>query len=531
MISKSAVRKFFNRKLSSSEKAKRFTDRALDRKLDALSPRPVFHTEPRHSQKVAFLLCAKYDGYMPSMDMGLGKTKLMLDLFAWRKAADVSRRLLVLVPNATNVVTWGVEAATHTPQLTIAEVGEDVSGESRRDLLLGDSDAVFITYAGLLRLACTGKGDNETGWKSDPKRIREIGRAFNMIVLDESTFLRSHKSLTFRVLRQLRKYIEYLYCLTGTPHGNDVHHLWPQFYLMDRGYTLGETLGLYRAAYFIEHENPWTGGPEYEFDKRKAKQLHRRIKNRSVRYESSECVDLPECVSIKKYVTLPESTWAYHDRLVQEYRQSRGNPELLKNSYHRMRQLTSGYLAIEADGGPKIEVTFKENPRIDAVLAVLNEAPDDCKLVIFNEYTHTGDLLEKAIRAERVGMVRIYGKSTKKKQALRRFINDLDCRVMLMQSKSGSYGLNLQHANYVVFAESPVDPIVRSQAEKRCHRHGQKRKVFVVDIIVKGSVDVKIMRALAEGKSLFDLIVDGKETLDDRRRKPKRAARTRIRSH
>jgi SNF2 family DNA or RNA helicase len=58
-----------------------------------------------------------------------------------------------------------------------------------------------------------------------------------------------------------------------------------------------------------------------------------------------------------------------------------------------------------------------------------------------------------------------------------------------------------------------VDPIIRRQAEKRCHRGGQTETVFMWDLVVKNTVDEKIVQYVQEGKSLFDAIIEGKETL------------------
>jgi SNF2 family DNA or RNA helicase len=96
---------------------------------------------------------------------------------------------------------------------------------------------------------------------------------------------------------------------------------------------------------------------------------------------------------------------------------------------------------------------------------------------------------------------------------LHRFQRDAACRFLLLNNQSGALGLNLQVANYVIFYERPVSPIVSQQAEARCLRTGQQRTVFFYDLVAKGTVDEKIARYLEEGKDLFNAIVAGKETL------------------
>jgi len=88
-------------------------------------------------------------------------------------------------------------------------------------------------------------------------------------------------------------------------------------------------------------------------------------------------------------------------------------------------------------------------------------------------------------------------------------------KVLVANSKSGGAGLNLQVANYAIFYESPVSPIVRQQAERRCHRDGQQHStVFLYDLYVAHSIEEKILRYLSQGEDLLKAVVDGRESLE-----------------
>lgn len=58
-------------------------------------------------------------------------------------------------------------------------------------------------------------------------------------------------------------------------------------------------------------------------------------------------------------------------------------------------------------------------------------------------------------------------------------------------------------------------PDVFRQALKRCHRTDQQKKVYVYQLYMKNTVEVKIMDFLSEGKSLFSAVVDGKMNLKE----------------
>jgi hypothetical protein len=84
-----------------------------------------------------------------------------------------------------------------------------------------------------------------------------------------------------------------------------------------------------------------------------------------------------------------------------------------------------------------------------------------------------------------------------------------------VNTHSGAEGPNWQVAKHTVFFESPVSPIKRKQAEKRANRAGFSGVVW--DLIAERSVDVRIQGFLAEGRDLFQMIVQGRPTRESLR--------------
>jgi SNF2 family DNA or RNA helicase len=75
----------------------------------------------------------------------------------------------------------------------------------------------------------------------------------------------------------------------------------------------------------------------------------------------------------------------------------------------------------------------------------------------------------------------------------------------LLSLKAGAFGMNLTAADYVIIADPWWNPAVEDQAAGRAHRMGQQRPVTVYRLVIKDSVEERIMslhrdkRALAEG--------------------------------
>lgn len=536
MIAKSAAKEFLNRDLRDSRKAKRFTTRALDGKLLDMNPVPKFYTDPRKHQKVCFLLGVLRRCYMFLLDMGLGKTKIALDLLRYLIRCGEVGRGLVLVPNTVNIQSWINQVEIHQPKLRV--LGVVGSREEREEVLDSDADLIVCTYMGWLSLVCERLGRNidDVTWQELSKPLKKkykrtktgytlkkgtrvmyagsftdkIAKRFQFVTYDEITFLQNPESLAFRVCRKFLKYASHRYGLTGTPFGHDPGSLWAQFFLIDGGETFGETQALFRAALFVEKENPWSNWPEYEFDARKKKQLNRMLCHNAIRYTAEECLDMPARTFVPIPVKWPEESWAYYKKLLDELVAAREDKNKRENVWHRMRQLCSGYLCAKGAHDEQIDIVFAENPKLDAVVDSIQQMRPDRKMILFHHYRQTGELIAERFKKEGIKHLRLWsGTSDKDRAKLEHRMNhDPKVRV-LVSSSAGAYGLNLQAANYVDFFESPSDPKMRKQMEARAWRQGQTRKVFILDTYIHNSIESRILKSLEAGKDLHDEVVDG----------------------
>ena len=512
MISRFAIKKFLSRELESFDWIKSLGRKELLAAVDELEPKPQFvgPYKPYQHQLVAFLIGTFMPGFLYLLDLGVGKTRIALDLIAYRKLKGDQPKFLVLVPNVANIEDWIIDAKAYAPSLVCVPL--DGPSTDRRQLLKRTADLFILNYAGLVALCTTLQP------KSEDKRKRVIDREkmdwiiglFNGIVLDESTSIIHRSSLTYKICNQFARHIDLRYALTGTPFGRDPQALWTQFYFIDRGNTLGQTLGIFRAAFFTQKKQFW-GGYEFTFKKELTEKLHRVLRNRSIFYPAEECIDLPEAVSVTKHVMLTSEMKVYYGKLAEQLRLAKGNFRIVQNSFLNMRQICSGFIGlIDDESGDRAQIEFSENPKLDVLLSLINELPIGAKMVIFYEYIWSGNQISTALMAKGIKHERLWGGQKDPKGALRRFREYPEYRILLVNSKSGAFGLNLQIANYMAIYESPTSPIIRKQIERRIRRSGQKAKrCFYYDIVMKDTVDERILTYLAEGRDLFSAIVKG----------------------
>ena len=129
--------------------------------------------------------------------------------------------------------------------------------------------------------------------------------------------------------------------------------------------------------------------------------------------------------------------------------------------------------------------------KIDKLLELLEtieERGENEKTIVFSSFTSFLDLIEVPLaQDERLSNYTRYDGSMTardRNEAVMRFTDDPECRVILVSLKAGNAGLNLTVANHVVILDPFWNPFVEYQAADRCHRIGQKREVMVHKVLI-----------------------------------------------
>lgn len=507
-ISHSAVEQFLSRRLDDWAWLK-IWDRAAVRTV--LAEKGVqFHTEPRDSQAVGTLIGVEQPCFLFQYDVGLGKSKMILDILNHRHRRDeINKPVLILAPSAVNLESWEEQIREHAPNLMcVSLLG---TRAERRALLKVPVDIYLLNYAGL-QVFMTQHDKDRKKMVPVKEDIEMFVSRFGAVVFDESHLIGNHKTLVYSLCRPISRAVPFRYALTATLFGRDPHMAWPQFDLVDHGETLGKTMGLFRAAFFSPQQNYWSGGVEWKFQKRLKAKLAATLSHRSIRYTADECMDLPEIVRIVRKVRLPTSIEDYYDQVIGQLKAAKGNRQEIERSFLRMRQLTSGFLSIKEDDG-RVEHEFDECPKLDSLIELLREIPEDEKIIVFHEFVHSGERIHKAMEELGIKHAQLNGATKDPITELKKFTQTPSCRGLVANWRSAGTGLNLQCAKYAVFFESPVGPIARTQTEGRMSGARQVHRSFIYDLVVADSIDERILAYLKEGKDLMEAVCSGGTSL------------------
>jgi superfamily II DNA or RNA helicase len=506
VISKQALEEFLTRERRSYNYLKRWTRAdVLGELIERGIPRR-FKTRPRLHQLVGYLVCMIERKWLLLYKPGLGKTKVVLDVLS-ATPVDERPQALVIVPKVVHMGTWEEQVQQHS-DLSFASCEVTNTQRKWEALMASRADVTCIDYHGIALAVCRRalvKG-KETLIRDDA-RIKQLQRKYGALVLDEIHRCKNHNTTRFGIFRQLTKHMQLIFGLTGTPHGRNAEDLWAEFFLVDRGETLGETLAVFREAMFEERKG-YFGGTEYKFDAEKnGDTLNAMLRNRSLTYVEKECFDLPPLTHYVIHARLSPQQRAAYERIKAGERI--GDVRVpIDGAFIRMREITSGYERKRVNG---VQVTehFAANPKLEAFEEYVLSIPSDCKFIVFYDYNPTGDLLAALLKRLKVRGLVLNGATKNTRNVERVFREDAGVRCLLCNSASGSEGINAQAANYELYYETPVSPIVREQSLKRAHRMGQTQHVTAVDFVVPGTVDERILEFLAEGRNLAQAIEGG----------------------
>ena len=340
--------------------------------------------------------------------------------------------------------------------------------------------------------------------------IRFLKNHYGMIVIDESSCIKSHLAKRTKRILKLRDLAEYRRIMTGTPVTENPLAIFTQAEFLDRGLTGFRTFTEFRSYYAIMVHIRNTKVDFWKVEGfRNTEQLTHNIKRFSSRVLKRDCLDLPE----KIYETYQVDHTVEQARIYREIQDEClsmfDNGEIVTapnalNTLMKLHQINCGF--IKDDNG---EIVHLPSNRIKALMEVIEQM--DGKVIIWGHFDVDMELIATAI-ADQYGPDSYglhYGLTSDADRAdtLGRFKSDPECRFFIGTAASGGRGLTLIQASNMIYYSTDYSLEKRLQSEDRAHRIGQTKNLTIMDLVVPGTIDQKILKAHRSKKDLSATIL------------------------
>jgi SNF2 family DNA or RNA helicase len=414
-------------------------------------------------------------------DMGLGKTVMTLaavELLARERGIE---RVLVVAP-ASVKYQWETEIHKYTGR-TVQVI--DGTVQERRALYRQPTFYRLINYEIAVRDL-----DELNVWQPD------------LIVLDEAQRIKNWEAKTTRAVKRLRS--RYAVVLTGTPLENKLEELYSIVQFVDDR-RLGPAFQFLHDHRMLDENGKLLGYRNLEKIRDKLAPILLR------RTRAEVLSQLPARTDTIVYVEMADAQrapYAEHSHTLARLLQKKYLTEI-----DRRRILASiANLRMLCDSTFLLDKQTNVSPKLEELEELLREllGADPHKVVIFSQWELMLRQAVQVVEKLGLGFAVLHGgiPGKERRGLLERFRDEADCRVFL-STDAGGVGLNLQAADTVINLEVPWNPAVLEQRIARVHRMGQHRPVQVFNLVMRDSIEERVLRTLAVKRSLFAEIFTG----------------------
>ncbi len=437
---------------------------------------------PYQMEGLAFLqnLRAHGAGAILADDMGLGKTlQTITHILKEKESGRMHEPVLVVAPTSL-VGNWEREIAKFAPALEV-----HVHYGSRRRHVVRNvkfSDVVITTYGLLMR-------DSDV-FES---------QAFYMVILDEAQTIKNARSQAHAAVKGVDA--QYRIALSGTPVENNLDELWALFDFAMPG-LLGDA-PQFRAAFRVPIEKQGNTDRMDTLRRRVAPFILRRLK-------TDVATDLPPKTIMTRPVELCgeqrdlyESIRIAGHALVRKVVKKKGIAAStidILGALMKLRQVCCDPRLVRM----RTAQTIEESAKFEALFEMLPDMLEQGRQVlIFSQFTRMLALIGDELRERGIEFVVITGSTTDRQAAVDAFQSGA-VKVFLLSLKAAGTGLNLVAADTVIHFDPWWNPAAQAQATDRAYRIGQKRPVFVYNLIVSGSVEERMVALQRHKQALAD---------------------------
>lgn len=414
-------------------------------------------------------------------EQGTGKTASVIWACDFLMKAGIIKRVLVICPLSIMKSAWQADLFNFAVHRT-CDVAYGVSA-TRKKIIQQGAEFVIINFDGV---------------EIVKKEIMEGG--FDLIVVDEASAYKNAQTTRWKTLRDVAATVKGLWMLTGTPAAQSPVDAFGLAKLINPNNT-PKFFGAFRDMVMYKiNQFKWVPKPN-------AEAVVHKVLQPAIRFEKSQCLDLPDVTFVEREAPLtPQQTKYYAILKKQMMMEADGEQVTAVNaatSINKLLQISGG--AVYTDTREVIE--FDVSNRLRAILEVIEEASH--KVLVFVPFTHTIQLLSEYLTKAGIKSDIISGSVTvnRRHDIIDNFQKQKDPKVLIIQPQAASHGLTLTAANVVIWYAPVTSVETYLQANARINRPGQKNEMTIVHI--KGSeIEGRLYKMLQNNITNHTKIID-----------------------
>lgn len=407
-------------------------------------------------------------------DMGLGKTLQAIALLS-NLHEEKKKKSMVIMPKSL-IYNWENEIKKFAPKLKVGVY----YGINRDFSSLKKVDVILTTYGTI---------------RNDIENLLE--HKFDLLILDESQNIKNINSQTTKavLLLNAKKRV----ALSGTPIENNLLELYSLFRFLNP--EMFGSVQRFTNSYILPIQKYSDTSTIEELKKKIYPFLLRRVKKEVLE-------DLPDKIEKLVYVDMNdehrrfyEERRKYYYSLLEKNTSSQGNFDkfFVLQAINELRHIVSS---------PELEskkiISSKKEVLIENVVEAIE---NNHKVLVFVNYLSSIESICDSLKENKIKYLKMTGQTKDRQTLVDKFQNDSRYKVFVMTLKTGGVGLNLVSADTIFIYDPWWNTTVENQAIDRAYRLGQDKTVFAYKMIMRNTIEEKILKLQEiKNKLLDDLI-------------------------
>jgi len=324
-------------------------------------------------------------------------------------------------------------------------------------------------------------------------------KTWETIIIDEAQAIKNPNTKRWKAAMKLKGKVRV--ALTGTPIENHLGELWSISNFINPG-MLGS------QKYFQKnYATPIEG--DQNADKMQA--LKSLMNPYILRRLKSEVLsELPPKTEQTIYIEPTDEETAFYEALRQNAMEKLASSDKSNNRITILAEISKLRQACCDSSLANSDVSISNSKLKYFRETLSNIIENGHKVLVFSQYVRFLNIIQEALKEDKIHYQYIDGSTpqAQRKKNVEAF-QDGDGDVFLLSLKAGGSGLNLTAADYVIHLDPWWNPAVEDQASDRAHRIGQERPVTIYRLIMKNTIEEKIISLHKDKRNLATDLLDG----------------------